>query len=163
MLIKSIEYAANELNCTIILVDNIMTAVDMLDRDPYAVQGSFVKALKAIAREKNLTVILIAHPRKTKNGEEIVNDDVSGTGDITNLADVVLTYSRLDPEKDEQTEDGKYQSAISIMKNRLTGRLATGKNAIKVCYSEATKRIVSGDDPNPDASMCCFKPDYIPF
>lgn len=163
VLIKSIEYAANNLNCSVILVDNIMTAVDMLNNDPYAVQGDFVKQLKAIAREKKLTVILIAHPRKTKNGEEIVGDDVSGSGDITNLADVVLTYSRLNPDNDEQTESGKYQSAISILKNRLTGRLTSSKTPIKVSYSEATKRLISDEDTSPDALMCCFDPKYIPF
>ena len=163
VLLKSVEYAADTLGCTVILIDNIMTAVDMLDNDPYAVQSGFVKALKALAAEKKLAVILIAHPRKTKNGEEIVNDDISGSGDISNLADIVLAYSRLNPDDSKATEDGKYQSSIAVMKNRLTGRLATGKSVIKVRYSEATKRIISDDDINPNASMCCFKPDFIPF
>ena len=162
-LIGAIEYAAKELHCKVILIDNIMTAVDMLSADPYAVQGDFVKKVKALANNLDITVILIAHPRKTKNGEELQNDDVSGTGDITNLADVVLSYSRLQKTgSKDPTEGGKYQSAIGITKNRLNGRLAQYDNVIKVRYSEATKRIVSDEDA-PNRQMCCFKPDFAPF
>lgn len=163
VLMKSIEYAAKELNCKVILIDNIMTAVDMLSNDPYAVQSDFVKQVKALANNLDITIILIAHPRKTKNGEELVNDDVSGSSDITNLADIVLTYSRLEKKSGhDPTENGKYQSSISVTKNRLTGRLATGNNVIKVRYSEITKRILGDDDPT-DKAMCCFRKDFLPF
>ena len=162
-LVGAVEYAAKELKCKVILIDNIMTAVDMLSADPYAVQGDFVKKIKAIANNMDVTIILIAHPRKTKNGEEIQNDDVSGTGDITNLADVVLSYSRLQKSgTKDPTENGKYQSAISVTKNRLNGRLAQYDDVIKVRYSESTKRIVSDNDA-PNKMMCCFKPDFAPF
>lgn len=161
-LLASVRYAADELGCTVILIDNIMTAVDMLDNDAYAVQSGFVKDVKKLAAEKKLTVMLIAHPRKTKNGEELVNDDVSGSGDITNLADIVLSYSRID-ESDKASEEGKYQSAIAVTKNRLTGRLTTKDSKIKVRYSEVTKRIMTDADTDPNGSLCCFKPDFIPF
>lgn len=156
MLLGSIRYSAEALGCSVVLVDNIMTAVDMLSNDAYAVQSAFVKDLKAIAAEKNITIILIAHPRKTEAGKQISNNDVSGSADITNLADTVLTYSRLKKE-------GKYQSAIQVTKNRLNGRLATGDYAIKVEFSDKTKRIKSDDDSEIPELMCCFKPDHVPF
>ena len=159
ILLGSIRYAAENLNCTVFLVDNIMTAVDMLNNDAYVVQSSFVKSLKAIAAEKNITILLIAHPRKTEKGKELVNDDVSGSSDITNIADTVLTYSRIEKGTDAE----QYDSTIQVTKNRLTGRLATNKQAIKVKYSEKTKRIISDDDTNPNALMCCFKQTYVPF
>lgn len=168
ILLASVVYAIDELQCKIILIDNIMTAVDMLDADAYAIQSAFVKSLKAIVSEKKVTIMLIAHPRKTEQGKALMNDDVSGSSDITNLADTVLTYSRY-----EQTDsNGKpiksnvkpdYDSIISVTKNRLTGKLATYDKAIKVRYSEMTKRIISEDDAQPNRSMCCFKNDYVPF
>lgn len=160
VLLNTIRYAAKELNCSVFLIDNIMTAVDMLGNDAYAIQSSFVKQLKAAAAELNVTVILIAHPRKTEQGKDLVNDDVSGSADITNLADIVLTYSRITAQNGK---DADYDSKIQVTKNRLTGRLAVGDTAIKVKYSEKTKRIISDDDKDPNRLMCCFKNSYIPF
>ena len=152
VLIDSIRYAADELHCTVILIDNIMTAVDLLEKDGYTIQSGFVKDLKALAAEKKLTILLIAHPRKTEQGKPVQNsDDVSGSSDITNLADVVLSYCRI--EKKGENHD----SAIHVLKNRMTGRLATGDYAIKVQYSEKTKRILSDDDKDQTKLMCCFK------
>lgn len=162
----NITFAAENLAVKVVLIDNIMTAVDMTVNDMYVVQGDFVKQLKALANNLEITIILIAHPRKTKAGEEIVGDDVSGTSDITNLADVVLTYKRLEkPDNDrsaDPTDGGKYHSAIGVIKNRLNGRVAKGKNMIKVTYSEITKRI-SGEGDEPNRLMCCFNPDTLPF
>ena len=132
----------------------------MLGNDAYAVQSSFVKQLKSAAAELNVTVILIAHPRKTEQGKDLVNDDVSGSADITNLADIVLTYSRITAQNGK---DAGYDSKIQVTKNRLTGRLAVGETAIRVHYSEKTKRIISDDDKDPNRLMCCFKNNYIPF
>lgn len=156
VLIQSIIYAAEQLECTVFLIDNIMTAVNAGD-DMYSVQSNFVKELKAIASTRNVTILLIAHPRKTERGKALENNDVSGTADITNLADTIITYSRIEDDK------SNYDSEIQVTKNRLTGKLAKQKQAIKVHYSEKTKRIISDDDTEPNQLMCCFRNDYIPF
>ena len=163
---ENIIFAAENLSVKVVLIDNIMTAVDLLSNDPYAVQSDFVKQLKSLANSLDITIILIAHPRKTKTGEEIEGDDVSGSSDITNLADVVLSYKRLEkPDKQgahDPTEGGKYHSSISVIKNRLNGRIAKGKSSIKVTYSEITKRIF-GDGDEPNHVMCCFDRNKPPF
>lgn len=156
VLLGSVKYAADNLGCTLFLIDNIMTAVSA-GEDMYAVQSNFVKDLKAIASTKNVTIIMIAHPRKTERGKALENNDVSGTSDITNLADTILTYSRISDDKSD------YDSEIQVTKNRLTGKLATKTQSIKVHYSEKTKRIISDDDKEPNRSMCCFKNTYVPF
>lgn len=155
-LCDSIVYAATELGCKVILIDNIMTAIDISDNDAYKVQSSFVKNVKALARQYDLSIILIAHPRKTESGKEFSNDDVSGTGDITNIADIVLAYSRIPESKPESKQ---YQGAISVTKNRLTGKLAVGDGTIKVIYSEATKRIVSNANEGAK-KLCCFSKNF---
>ena len=63
------------------------------------------------------------------------NDDVAGSGDITNRVDVVMSYSR--------SEDEACDSKLTITKNRLTGRLAIGEKQIKLFYSNKSKRITS--------------------
>ena len=85
----------------------------------------------------NVCIIVVAHPRKspyvTKAKRELDNDDVSGSADVTNKADVVLTCSR------DKEHDGI--NHIQILKNRLLGRLRAGKNDITMLYSEKSRRM----------------------
>ena len=65
------------------------------------------------------------------------NDDVSGSADITNAVDVVMSYSR--NRNDSIDCDG----LLSITKNRLTGILTNDDKPIQLFYSKSTKRISS--------------------
>lgn len=133
-LLGTIEQAICRFNVKLVLIDNLMTALDVdLSHDLYRAQSDFVNAVKRIAVKYNVAVLLIAHPRKSADGTELNADSVSGSGDITNRVDLVLTYSKnMDSDKDI------YQSKIAVVKNRLTGKLT---NSIKVLYSQASKRI----------------------
>ena len=112
-----------------------MTAIDDdLESDLYRAQSKFVGELKRIAVQNDIAILLVAHPRKT-NGS-ITNDDVSGSGDITNKVDIVMSYERVE---DDESCDGK----LSITKNRLFGNYAIGDKRIDLYYSQATKRITS--------------------
>lgn len=136
----------------LVLIDNLMTAIDVEPAsDLYRAQSEFVKKVKSLAIKLNIAVIIIAHPRKESNKDELDNDSVSGSGDITNAVDVVMTYSsNTDADKE------MYQSLIGITKNRLTGRKLLKKDRVKVMYSEKSKRIVCDND---DANKVygCFK------
>lgn len=133
-LLGTIETAIRRFNVKLILIDNLMTALDVdLSKELYRAQSDFVNAVKYIAVKYNVAIILIAHPRKTANGIELNADSVSGSGDITNRVDLVLTYSK---NSDDDKDD--FQSKIAIVKNRLTGNVADN---IKVAYSQICKRI----------------------
>ena len=90
-----------------------------------------------------MVVILVAHPRKTK--EAISNDDVSGSSDITNRVDVVLSYSR--NEKKSEDMPDQCDSKLSVLKNRLTGRLTRAGKEIELFYSNMSKRVTSLESP----------------
>jgi hypothetical protein len=96
---------------------------------------------------------LIAHPKKETKGTELDNDSVSGSSDITNLVDVVLTYSK---NEDENTND-VFQSLIGVTKNRLTGKLLKKDDRIKVKYSTSSKRIACAKDDIDHVSKCFQK------
>ena len=69
------------------------------------------------------------------------NDLVAGSADITNKADIVIKYSRCDPDK------YGCDSLIKVTKNRIVGKLRiSNEDAVRVCYSSASKRIVSLKD-----------------
>lgn len=135
-LLDTIEEAICRYGVKFILLDNLMTAIDVdVKDDLYLSQSKFVKKLKRIATKWEVFILVVAHPRK-ENGKELNNDSVSGSSDITNAVDIVFTYSRNTGEdKDE------YQSVIGVTKNRLSGRLLLDQNRVKVTYSCKSKRI----------------------
>lgn len=133
---ETIEKVIKQYDVKLICIDNLMTAMEVVTQNDnlYLAQSNFVGALKKIASRYNVVIILVAHPRKSNN--DFTNDDVSGSSDITNKVDVVMSYKRVD---DEHGSGGK----LVITKNRLTGKLAVGDSAIPLLYSERTKRIFS--------------------
>lgn len=135
-LIPTIEKAIRQYGCSIVFIDNLMTAIsDDITSDIYRQQTEFVKKLANIAKRTNTIIFLIAHPRKT-NGYSFENDDVAGSSNITNLADVVMRYARPKGEdEDEDTQD----RLLQITKNRLTGR--TDRHGIRLFFDERSKRI----------------------
>lgn len=136
-LLDTIEEAICRYGVKFVLLDNLMTALDVDAKDDlYLSQSKFVKKLKRIATKWEVFILVVAHPRKESNGRELNNDSVSGSSDITNAVDIVFTYSRNTGE-----DKDKYQSVIGVTKNRLTGRLLTDQNRIKVTYSCKSKRI----------------------
>lgn len=134
-LCDTIENVIKQYGVRLICVDNLMTAMETVtdNSNLYLAQSNFVGNLKKIAVRHNVVIVLVAHPRKS-NGD-FTNDDVAGSGDITNKVDVVMSYQRC--EDSEELYDGK----LAITKNRLLGRYASGENAIGLVYSEKTKRI----------------------
>lgn len=137
-LLQTIEQAVCRYGVQLVMVDNLMTAIDAESTDTqYLRQSHFVRQLKKIAVKHNIAVLLIAHPRKTQ-GNVTDNDAVSGSSDITNRVDTVLSYVK-NPENEETG------GRLLVLKNRMTGKLATKDNAIRLRYDEASKRIYSAD------------------
>lgn len=154
-IIETIESVVKQFNVKLILVDNLMSAMgEVMDRheDLYVAQSRFVGKLKGIARKYDCCVLLVCHPRKTVPGHELTPEDVSGSGDITNQCDVILNYKRSEP--------GSSASALmTVTKNRLYGRLILKDNAIRLGYSEKTKRIYDDNDRTAPAERKEWKTD----
>lgn len=143
-LLKIIEQSITQYGCRLICIDNLMTVVEGVSSDAlYQEQKHFVGQLTKIAKLYNVIVILVAHPRKRVGGDvkaSFTNDDVSGSSDITNKVDVVMSYQRCrSKDYDESMRE------LWITKNRLTGELAVGDNAIKLKYEKRTRRITGED------------------
>lgn len=136
-LLAVVEDAIQKYDAKFICLDNLMTAIDVgMNEDLYRAQSKFVGRLAKVAKSYNVVILLVAHPRKSKDG--FTNDDVSGSADITNKVDVVMSYCRFNSEDETERE-------LKITKNRLTGKLTNDKNQIRLFYSESSKRIVGKD------------------
>ena len=136
-LLETIDTAIKQYGCRVLFLDNLMTAMsDDLSRDQYRQQTAFVKQLALMAKQYNVLIFLVAHPRKVYGGQ-FGNDDVAGSSNITNLVDVVLRYAR--PADDDI--DNPPPRILQVLKNRLNGKTHRGKVGIDLYYNEASKRI----------------------
>ena len=137
-LLTTIEKAITRYSCRVIFIDNLMTALDDdLASDLFRQQTAFVRKLTKIAKQFNVLIFLIAHPKKNQTGKYTFNnDDVAGSSNITNLVDVVLRY---DAPVDREDGESKPDRVLQVFKNRLNGKLCT--DGIGLYYEESSKRI----------------------
>jgi len=156
--LKIAEEAIRRYGCRLVCLDNLMTLVSSANSDGlYQAQKEFVDRLVKLAKLYNVIVILVAHPRKRGVGDTTTfsNDDIAGTGDVANRVDVIMSYQRY---KRRNSEEDDSKRCIWVTKNRLTGRLAMGDNAVKVQYEPRTRRIVDeGGTFNYD---CAWRKGY---
>lgn len=134
-LLQTIEKAVQQYEIQLVLLDNLMTALDVgMSVDLYRAQSKFVDKLVKMAKRLQVAVILVVHPRKNRFGNDDT-DEVSGSADITNKVDIVMTYKR------NLASFENAERVVTVSKNRLTGKLAVGEAAIPLYYDEASKRI----------------------
>ena len=84
---------ARRFGCTLFIADNMMTLASGSDEE-LKTQTRIVSRLKKFAVKYKTRVILISHQRKSRAGEVFNNDTVSGTANITNLADIVINSEK---------------------------------------------------------------------
>lgn len=138
-LLQTIEKAVQQYGIQLVLLDNLMTALDVgMDVDLYRAQSKFVDKLVKMAKRLCIAIILVAHPRKNQFGSDDT-DEIAGSGDITNKVDIVATYKR-------GRELPETERLLSVSKNRLTGRLAVGEQEIHLFYDPVSKRISDNKD-----------------
>ncbi len=142
VLTKLIEDAIKRCGVDFVIIDNLMTALELEhngEDSKYDQQSTFVKRLARIARTFNVVLVLVAHMRKN-NSNRNGNDEVAGSSDISNLASITLMY-----EKDKELSPD--QRRLKVWKNRLFGY--TNPDGYVMDYDEKSKRIYgAGDNPN---------------
>lgn len=123
--LKVFTSAVRRYGVKLLVIDNLM-CVTSDKEDETAAQRIFANKLKLFARKYEVAVLLVAHARKTKAGEKLNADDLSGASATNNLADMTLAV-----------EPG----TITILKNRDEGIRQT----IEFCYCPDSKRIYQAD------------------
>lgn len=134
-------------NVQLIVLDNLMSLqIDDYDGDKYSKQTAFINDLKEYAKSKNVHIILVAHPRK--EGGFLRKESISGTADLTNLADNVIILHRVNKDfetraggfwgKDKVVEYLKYSTVIELCKNRSLGVVDL---IVGMYYEQETRRL----------------------
>ena len=150
-LLESIKTVVEQKDVNLLILDNLMTLdLDSFSGDKNEKQSSFVNSLADLAKQANIHIILVAHPRKSLTF--LRREDIGGSGDITNLADNVYIIHRCNkdfekraPEFLGQDEVNKitqydgYSNVVEVCKNRFVGSV---DNIFGYYYEPETKRFM---------------------
>lgn len=136
-LLEIMENAIVQYNVRVLLIDNLMTALDLESinvSDRFEKQAMFVRSIAKFTRQHNVLILLVAHKRKNESGDD--NDNIMGTSDIANLATVIINFSRT--KKGGTLVDN--QNLIRISKERVFGAVSKDEG-ITLMYDPASKRL----------------------
>ena len=128
-IILRMKEAYKRYNCKLFVLDNLTVIRSRGIENKYEAQSDLTDELRQFAINTNSCVNLVVHPRKG-DSKTFDNDDVGGSGDITNLAFNVIYVRRVKDENDltetemkEASEAGLNQidSIVQVTKNRVFG------------------------------------------
>lgn len=129
-LFNDVKEIVEEKGVQLVILDNLATlCIDGYDSGTYANQTKFIIDLKEYAKQKNIHVILVAHPRK--QNDFLRKEGISGTADLTNIADNVFLLHRVGNDfekrageffgKDKVINYMNFSNIVEVAKNRQMG------------------------------------------
>ena len=143
-ILQTIDEVIRKYGVRVILIDNLMTAVDLDESakaNKYDAQGEFAKALAKMATKYNALILLVAHRRKSQAtyfGAD-PNDDIGGSSYVPNLAGDIIGYSRPSKEQMEKQGFSDKDRVLNVTKNRLFGNVCY--EGWRMEFNEKSKRI----------------------
>jgi hypothetical protein len=114
----------------LVIIDNLAAlSIDSYDSGTYANQTKFILDLKDYAKQKNIHVVLVAHPRK--QNDFLRKESISGTADLTNIADNVFIIHRVGQDfakrageflgESKAQQYMNFSNVLEVAKNRQMG------------------------------------------
>ena len=148
-LFEDIKDVVKERGVRFILLDNLMA----LDLDEQ--QGSsneretrLIKDLKRYAKQENVHILLVCHPRKEQSFQLLRKESIAGTANLTNLCDNLLISHRVGSDFERRAKDFfgsekvaemmDFDVVMEIAKNRSMGIVDT---IIGLYYEKESRRI----------------------
>lgn len=124
--LKSAEECVRKFGCKFLVLDNLMMLdLKCSENDKNTAQTNLINYLIKFAAKFNVSVVLIAHPRKTPDSSsDIEMYDIAGSSNIINLAVRSIGLRRV---SEKEKEDSKckwknYDVVLTIMKDRMFGK-----------------------------------------
>lgn len=140
--------------CNVIFLDNFLTLdISDLDDKDLKAQTIFINSLARYAKEKQVLIFLVIHPKKIYRGI-CTKGDVLGSGNLTNAIDYLFLIHRMNEAWRTAMQD-RQLSAISkkrltecdnileVSKDRWTGK--EGLN-VRLDFREGSKRLIDKED-----------------
>lgn len=116
------------------VLDNLMTIDIGNSERQYQAQKQLCLSLKDLCDKYGIVVILVAHPKKPKDGDKPTMYDIAGASEMINLADNIFRLSRKTSMVDDEEVNA---SKMAIQKNRWGGVI---DRAITLTFDDYRKR-----------------------
>lgn len=121
---ERLKQIVEEKKVDLVILDNLMALnINSLDRDKFIQQSLFVEMLENFAKQSNVHILFVAHPRKSNAFLRL--DDVSGSNDIINRVDNAIILHRVN-------NDFK-RLAKEMFKKELDEEIYNCDNVIEIC------------------------------
>lgn len=135
----------------LLILDNFMCIDNDMTGDELRAQTDTIKRLIKFAREYQVAVVLVCHPRKFDSGAPMDIYDIAGSSNIVNLAHRTIALRRVYEDDREnisrlsarRQELLKYDVVVTIVKDRMFGRQNID---IGVYYDEVSRRFYTSDE-----------------
>lgn len=133
----------------LIFIDNLFVlGIGKLAQDKYEAQKQLMLKMTRLAQQYNVHIAFVCHPTKVKS--LIRKEDVSGSSDITNVADGVYILHRNTADFKARSKEYfgwkddhpifQYHNIIEIAKDRENGNI---ENFIGLYYEQESKRVLN--------------------
>lgn len=135
----SMENCLRKYGCKFFILDNLMTIDIGGDANSeLKKQTEAINKLIAFAIKWQAAVVLVCHPRKMAQGEDVSTYDISGTANIINLAHRTISLRRINNEK----EGSNFNVKLNIIKDRLFGH---ANKTIDLYYDVPSRRFYTNN------------------
>lgn len=128
-IIFAIYDAVKNKNVKMVILDNLMSMNLGDGKDKYEAQTKLITDLSDMAKRLNIHIHFVCHPRKSTSF--LRKYDISGTADLTNIADNVFIVHRVNNDFIKQTKEMfkwkdddeiyQYDNIVEVCKNREQG------------------------------------------
>lgn len=128
--LEKFKQSAKRYNCKVFLIDNLIKMnLGKNTNNYYRAQSRFIDKCSVFAHKYNCHLHIVAHPKKS---DSINKNAISGSGDITNLADRVFAVKNTSKDMNKD-HDGE----IGILKDRMFGNSG---NKIDLAFRQSDLR-----------------------
>ncbi len=148
-LFADIQECVSENGVQLVLLDNLMALdLDGWEGTENERQTKFIKTVKQYAKQANIHIILVCHPRKEQSFQLLRKESIAGTANLTNLCDNLLISHRVGNDFERRAKDFfgeeqvaglmQYNLVLEVAKNRSLGVV---DQLIGLYYEPETRRI----------------------
>ena len=148
-IIEQLKLCIKKNNIKVLILDNLMSMdLKNLGDNKYETQSMLVQRLSQLAKELDVHIHFVCHPRKATSF--LRKEDIAGTGDLTNIADNVYIMHRVNEDFKVRTremfrwkEDNpiyQFTNILEICKNREFGWQDT---MIGMYFEPESKRLLN--------------------
>jgi archaellum biogenesis ATPase FlaH len=149
-LLERIQDIVERKNVKVIIIDNLMS-IELSNQNKYDEQSILIKELSNLAKKLNIHIHFVCHPRKVMTF--LRKNDISGTADLTNIADNVFILHRVGDDFKNSIKESKhlkednpifqFTNVIEICKNREYG---VQDVFVGMYYEKETKRLLDHEN-----------------